>query len=75
MNVQGLEEMLALSEVKKISLTAGDVLAVYVPRDISDDEAAFMSERLKIITGLDVKAFILPPGYDVGVISREEADV
>lgn len=68
-----LEELFRSSEVKRMPLKDGDVLAVYVPRDITDLEADTVSHRLKAATGLDVKAFVLPPGFDVKVMSIEEA--
>lgn len=68
-----LEELLRNSDIKRMPLRDGDVLAVYVPRDITDAEACHISQKLRDATGLDVKAFVLPPGFDVKVMSREEA--
>jgi adenylylsulfate kinase-like enzyme len=63
-----VEELMVSSEVRKIDLKDGDVLAVYVPRDISSSEASRMESRLKEISGLNIKVFVLPPGFDVAVI-------
>lgn len=63
-----VEELIVSSEVKRMELRDGDVLAVYVPRDISSSEAARMESRLKEMTGLNIKVFVLPPGFDVAVI-------
>jgi hypothetical protein len=63
-----VEGLIVSSEIKRIDLKDGDVLAVYVPRDISNAEAARMESRLKEISGLDIKVFVLPPGFDVAVI-------
>lgn len=65
-----VEELIVGSEVKRIDLKDGDVLAVYVPRDISSAEASRMEVRLKEITGLDIKVFVLPPGFDISVIRQ-----
>ena len=65
-----VEELIVGSEVKKIDLRDGDVLAVYVPRDVSSAEASRMEARLKEITGLNIKVFVLPPGFDVSVIRQ-----
>lgn len=63
-----VEDLIVRSEVKRIDLRDGDILAVYVPRDISNAEASRMEGRLKEITGLNIKVFVLPPGFDVSVI-------
>jgi hypothetical protein len=65
-----VEKLIVESEVKKMDLKDGDVVAVYVPRDISDAEGHRMEDRIKAITGLDVKVFILPPGFDVSIIRQ-----
>lgn len=65
-----VEELIVSSEVKKIDLRDGDVLAVYVPRDISSAEAKRMESRLRAISGLNIRVFVLPPGFDVSVIRQ-----
>jgi hypothetical protein len=65
-----VETLIVESEVKKMDLHDGDILAVYVPRDITSAEASRMEERLKEITGLNLKVFVLPPGFDVSIIRQ-----
>lgn len=65
------KELLELSEVKRVDLKDGDILAVYCPTEPDEYQAHEMTERLKAGTGLAIKVMILPPGFEIGVVREE----